>query len=130
MEDLRVTRLELYCSSNANSESTRPHIFSSKKGMEVQRLMRLFESIPGLMVPVQWRALPPSGNTGETLLKIYEEVPALVNYLFFCKNTPSNLFSKARLALQLFSSERRLYRPLLVSVNYIYMISIQFGNLD
>lgn len=100
-EDVHITRLKFYHDASLDCDAIMPHVLSSETGMEVQRLMRLFDSPSGLMVQVRWRGFPPTEDTSEPLQKIFEDVPALVLKFLNRKKNPSNLVARARQELSL-----------------------------
>lgn len=53
------------------------------------------------MIQVCWRGLSQSKNTVESLVKVYEDVSALVLKLLRRKNAPKDLVATVRRQLQL-----------------------------
>lgn len=70
--------------------------------MPVSRLLRLHESESGeLFVLVRWKGLSSEEDTLEPILRVYEDVPKLLNKLLDRKSTPIVLRDKAHVVLGL-----------------------------
>lgn len=72
------------------------HVLSSETGMIVSGLMCSEEHAVGLYVFVLRKGLPNSEDTSKPLLKVYEDVPRMLERLVNRKNTLPLLADKAQ----------------------------------
>lgn len=101
LDDMHATSFKFYHDPSLNKEAIMLHARSSKTGMEVQHLMRLFKSEEALMVEVCWHSLPEPKDTDKPIQKIYEDVPELLVKLLRCKYFPPSLVEKVQRELRI-----------------------------
>ena len=101
LEELHASRLKFYHDQTLDMDAVMSHVLQSETGMTVQRLLRLEEHPDGVYVLVRWKGLPNSDDTLEPLVKVYEDVPRMLERLLNGKNSPRELVAKARKILAL-----------------------------
>lgn len=96
LQDVHASMLKFYSDSLLDEKAILSHVLQSETGMVVARLMGLEESPEGLLVQVRWKGLPASEDTYETLERIRQDVPQMLERLLTRKNVPNSLVTKAR----------------------------------
>ncbi len=90
-----------YSDAALDTESILPHVLSSETGMPLSRLLGLKKGKKGLFVQVRWKVLPHEEDTLEPIVKVYEDVPAMLKKLLDRKSTKPSLVTEAKSVLGL-----------------------------
>lgn len=84
--EVHVLRLKFYHDLSLNQEVITSHIVSSEIGMPVQNFIRLVDIDDSTINKVRWFVLTESEDTLGTLMKLFTDVPQLLERLLRYKN--------------------------------------------